>query len=315
MRELIGASRSSSWGVTRTLGDDLSYRLEREIVSSLLSHHIAQKRPVDRQQRRALLGPRSVVSIEPVHDETELQARRERRWYLSLDDVNGDRSALHVVQHRAQTIHVERILQHIAIRLHKDREARELSHRLKEIERLQALEPQRHSSPGVPTWQEKRTRSVHPEPRSEQRRRSDLLHHQLLCFRSRKSKESGYRCRSAEIRHAEHHTVVRRLDLHFTALQAVARTLRQCHSPRSVDSSTECRMKHHADRTRLVAEVLDDDVPVVGYDCCRCSLCTNVLRQSVSGGIVAAVFLLQERRRNAFGKLSSQLSYPVAQLQ
>src|SRR5687767_9913159 len=141
VRELVVRSRAPPRSSTTALGERLLYRFECDVVASFATHHLVEHRPVEGQQRSTLLGARRVVAVQPVHDEAELQARRERRWYLRLDRVDANISGRDFPERVLQSLHVERFLQNFAIGLDENRETRELTHCLKQIERLETLQP------------------------------------------------------------------------------------------------------------------------------------------------------------------------------
>src|SRR5687768_6814178 len=189
MRQLVVRSRAPPGSSAATLGESLLDRLEGDVVASLPTHHLVEHRPVERQQRGTLFRARSVVAVEPVHHETELQARRERRWNLRLHRVYPDISRRDLAQGVLESLHIERFLQHFAVGLDENRKARKLADRLKEIERLETLQPERHSPSWIPAREEKRSRRIHSEPRAEKRGRADLLHHELLRLEAGKSQQ------------------------------------------------------------------------------------------------------------------------------
>src|SRR3990170_6863362 len=132
--ELVTRSRTPPRRRPAPLGECLLDGLESDVVASFATNHLVEHRAVERQQRGTLLGARSVIAVEPVHHEAELQARRERGWYLGLHGMNPDISGGDLSESVLETLHVERFLKHLPIRLDEDRKARELPHGLKKIE-------------------------------------------------------------------------------------------------------------------------------------------------------------------------------------
>ena len=88
----------------------------------------------------------------------------------------------------------------------------------------------------------------------------DFLHHQLLRSGAGESEQRLNRRADAEIRQAQHDTVVGSLHLQVGVVDRFAHALRECHSPRSVDPPAESGMNHDAHGSGFVPELLDDDV-------------------------------------------------------
>ncbi len=134
MRELVSAPRAPSRCVSTALGDDLANCIERQVIACFFSHHFAEKRPVEREKRRALFRSRRVISVKPVHHESELKARREGGRSFRLHDVHAYRALLYLIEHAFEAVHIERVLKNVTIRFDENRKARELLHGLKKIE-------------------------------------------------------------------------------------------------------------------------------------------------------------------------------------
>ena len=204
-----------------------------------------------------------------------------------------------VVEHARERRHVERVLQHVAIRLDENRERRELPHRLEQVERLEPLQPERHPAPRIAARQEQRARRVHAEARAEQRRRPTSSSTRRSASSARQLAEHADRQRVAEVRQPQHDAVVGRLHLQLErrdrrarlgpARQPFANAAGERHSPRRVHASAERRVQHDAHRAHLVAELLDDERPLVGHDrpstarcCCTYSTSDVVVASSAS---------------------------------
>ena len=179
-RQLVGIARLPPGRGAAPPREDLLQHRQRRLVRTLAAEQLVEQRAVERQQCRPRLRARRVVAVHRVDDEAELQRRREGRRDLGAHHTDRQRARRHASEHVAQPLQVERVLQHVAVRLDEDRERRELAHRLQQVERLQPLQPERHAPPRVAARQQQRTGGVHAEARAEQRRRPDLLQHQLL---------------------------------------------------------------------------------------------------------------------------------------
>ena len=115
-----------------------------------------------------------------------------------------------------------------------------------------------------------------------------------------------HRRRHAEVGKPQHDPVVRRLHLQIRVVDRLAHPLRQRHSPRRVDASTERGVNHDAHRARLVAELFDDDVAIVRHHTGRRTLRRDVLDQRIGRRCVTGVFSGQSLFVWRFRQLSPQ---------
>ena len=90
MRELVIGACPTPRRSSSSFSEGLLDCFAGDVVAPLTSHHFVEEGSVDRKQRRPLLGTRSVVAIQPVHHESELQACRERRRRVGLHRMNSD---------------------------------------------------------------------------------------------------------------------------------------------------------------------------------------------------------------------------------
>ena len=134
MRQLVVGACSPPWRRPSSFGQRLLDCLTSDVIASLASHHFVEKRTVDRQQCCSLLRSRSVVAVQPIHHEPELQAGGERRRHSRLDCVDPNVARCDLAERLFQTIHVECVLQNFAVGLDQDRKAWELPHDLQQIE-------------------------------------------------------------------------------------------------------------------------------------------------------------------------------------
>src|SRR6185369_16613716 len=166
MGELVFRTSTPADCGTASLGKSLLDCFSCDVIATFAAHHFVQQRSIDGQQRRPLFCARCVITVQPVHHEAELQARRERRRYVRMHSVDANVARGDLSQNFLESPHVERILQHLAVRLDKNRKARELTHDLKQVEWLQSLEPQWHSPPWIPSWKQQRACCIHSETRT-----------------------------------------------------------------------------------------------------------------------------------------------------
>src|SRR5437667_10832051 len=131
MRQLVFSSGASSRHCSPSLSQSLIDCLTGKIVAPFTTHHLVQKRSVYREKRRSLLSARSVVAIQPVHHEPELQTGGEWRRNVSLHTVNADIPRRDLGESLFQPRHIERVLKDFSIGLHQNRKTGKPSHDLK----------------------------------------------------------------------------------------------------------------------------------------------------------------------------------------
>src|ERR1700674_2251198 len=144
MRDLVICPCSPARRSASPFRERLLDRLQCDVISPLATHDFVKQSAIERQQRGSLFRAGRVVAVKPIHYESELQARSEWRRSVRVDVVNADISSRYVGERRLETIHVESILQYLAVGLDENRKARELPHGLQQIQRLQSLQPERH---------------------------------------------------------------------------------------------------------------------------------------------------------------------------
>ena len=160
--------------------------------------------------------------------------------------MNADISGGDVRQRRLEALHVERVLQHLAIRLDENRKTREL--RLTVCSRSSALSRCSQSGirrRGLPRGSSNARAAfiLKRAPKSEVEPTSSIT----SCSASAPERPSSdWTGAHPEVGQAQHDAVVGRLHLKIGVVDRFAHALSERHSPRRVDSAAECGVDHDA---------------------------------------------------------------------
>ena len=247
-----------------------------------------------------------------------MQTRREWRRALRLHRSYRDATRTDRIENVFQRRHVERVLEHLAVRLDENREARKAPHRVEQIERLETLQPQRHPPLGRSARQEQRARGIHAKARAEQRRAPDLVHHASFSLLRGEMHQRRQRRRAPEIRKPQHDSIVGRLHLHLHPRQRLTHALRERHPPGRIHAPAEHGMQNDPQRTHLVAELFDHHRTIVGHHPSGGALLRDVRSQRLRTRRIHAVARLEPRVHRIVidvhhRELAPQLAHAMAQ--
>ncbi len=276
---------------------DVEHRLRVEQVAHqrpVGAEQVGQQPWIQGQRGGATLGQRGVALIQELRDITEHEAAREgrRRRGLHVGDLHA--AGLDGREQVPQRGHVEDVLHALADGLEHDGELRVARRDLQQVRGPLPLLPQRAASPRVAGGHEQRPRRALAEARREERRTAQLAGHQLHDVLRGRQHRLGEPSRpgpvvvlDVDVGQADDDAVVAVHDLHVE-LELLAQPRADAQRPRRMHLSPVGGVQDDAPVAQLVAESLEDEVPVVGHPLRGLGLLVQIGEQVVDRPVVQA---------------------------
>ena len=217
------------------------------------------------QQPGPVLGMRQVLLVQQGAGVTEQERVGEGRRLggVGLDDAHpAGAQALHETGESGQVVV---LLEALARRLHADGEVLELAGGLKQLTRLDPLQPQGCAVPRPRGGHEQSARGALAEPGCEQRRLIDPAAHQGGDLQGIEDDELGAREPPLEHRNLQHDAVVGRDHLRFDP-QYLLHPLPDRHRPGLVDAPPQRAVDDEPPTAGLVPVALQDQGLIGGQD-------------------------------------------------
>ena len=268
------------------------FAVEARLVAAILLKHLAEHLRVQlAQQRRAVFHQHDVA--QPREDDAVRQWRRHRRVGAV---AHRPLAAGDVGQHLARVLEVERVVEHLAVRLLEHGEAREFMDGLEHLRGAQLLSRQRNLVPLVVAQHHERAVGAMAKALREKLRVADgASQRRLERLRVERLADA---LQLDEVGERQQERVVVERDAHRRA-EVAPELVRERPRQRVVDASSEREMEHRRAPAAVVDVPLDQQLPVGRHEAAELLLLAQVRQDGARRAGVEPEFLLEPRLRLA----------------